>query len=152
MLLKVFLFGVELSEFSCYLFQNWPAVFNEDKESVRLNFDVNASVYVSPLYWVTGSGGNYFLAGIMIPPLLFFCPVGGWTPVSARSRCCMTTWQRWATQSLYECSRQQPTQTSAVWSVSTVVSTDPQGPSSPIFTVICCCSVASSRRKTDQRA
>lgn len=78
--------------------------------------------------------------------ILYFscCPAGDWTWASARSRWCTTTWQLWAIQTLYECSRKQPTQTSAVWFVSTVVSTNPQGPSFPPFT-ICCCLVGSGR-------
>lgn len=55
--------------------------------------------------------------------LLFsVCPAGGWNPLSVRSRWCMTTWQLWAIQTLYECSKKQPTQTSAVWFASTAVS------------------------------
>lgn len=64
----------------------------------------------------------------MPPLLLFFCLVGDSNPLSGLSRWCTTTCLLWATQSPHECSKKPPTQTSAVWSVSTVVSAHRQGP------------------------
>lgn len=82
--------------------------------------------------------------------LFFSCAAGGWNPLSVHSRWCMTTWQLWAMQTLYECSKKQPTPTSAVWFVSTVVSAQPHWRSLPVF-IVCCCSVSSgpSPLKTD---
>lgn len=77
-------------------------------------------------------------------PLLFLCHVGDLKPQSVLSRWCTTTWLLWATPTLYECSKKPPTQTLAVWSDSTVVSTDPHGPSSSIFTICCYLSLVSS--------
>lgn len=85
-----------------------------------------------------------FLLPTVPPLLLFFCVVGDLNPLSVLSRWSTITCLLWATQTLYECSKKPPTQTLAVWSVSTVVSTDPQGPLSPIF-AIGFCSVGSGR-------
>lgn len=68
--------------------------------------------------WCALSSLRYKKNSLLFP----LCPAGGWNPPSVRSRWCMTTWQLWAMQTLYECSKKRPTQTSAVWFASTVVS------------------------------
>lgn len=92
----------------------------------------------------------YFVTNLFAVCLFFSCPAGGWNPLSVHSRWCMTTWQLWAMQTLYVCSKKQPTPTSAVWFVSTAVSAQPHWRSLPVF-IVRCCSVSSgpSPLKTD---
>lgn len=92
----------------------------------------------------------YFVTNLFMVCLLFSCPAGGWNPLSVHSRWCMTTWRLWAMQTLCECSKKQPTPTSAVWFVSTAVSAQPRRPSLPVFIVRrCSASSGPSPLKTD---
>lgn len=52
--------------------------------------------------------------------------LGGWTPQNGRSIWFMNTWQQWGIQTQCGYNKKQPTQTSAVWSAFTVVSTGAQ--------------------------